>query len=214
MAREDVLPVLLEAASEQGGYVTARQAARLGIERSRLARLTETEDLRRVRWGVYAMRHAHHRLEDEIAAWLSIDRERLPWERGDEPVAVLSHASAAGLQDLGTLIPGYPALTVPPERRSATRGKDLDLHVAPLAAEDWTWLRSEEVRLPATTPARTIVDLILSGEELGYIERAVSEGLTSRRLTPQDLVETAERRKKRTGALAQRVRRLLEAAAA
>lgn len=214
MAREDALPVLLEAASEQAGYVTARQAARLGVEQSRLARLTATEDLRRVRWGVYAMRHAHHRLEDEISAWLSVDRERLPWERDAKPVAVLSHASAAGLHDLGTVIPQEPALTVPPEHRSATRAKGIELHVARLSAGDWTWMRPEGVRLPVTTPSRTIVDLVLSGEETSYVERAIADALADRRLTPRDLVETARRRKTRTAALTRRVTRLLEAAVA
>jgi predicted transcriptional regulator of viral defense system len=212
MAREDTLPILLEAASEQGGYVTARQAARLGVEPSRLARLTETDDLRRIRWGVYAMRHAHHRLEDEIGAWLAVDRERLPWERRAEAVAVVSHASAAGLHGLGTVIPQLPAITVPPARRSATRAKDIELHVARLSADDWVWLPSDGVRLPVTTPARTIVDLLLSGEELGYVERAIADALSDDRLTAEELVEAARRRKGRTAGLTRRVIEMLEAA--
>lgn len=212
MARIDALPALLEAASDQGGYVTTRQAARLGVEPSRLARLTETDDLRRIRWGVYAMRHAHHRLEREIGAWLAVDRDRLPWERGDDPAAVVSHASSAGIQDLGTLIPRRPTLTVPPERRSATRAKDIELHVAPLAAEDWSWMRMDGIRLPVTTPARTIVDLLLSGEEPSYVERAIAEGLADGRLTEEELIAAAERRKPRTATLTRRLRAMLDAA--
>jgi predicted transcriptional regulator of viral defense system len=210
VAREDVLPVLLEVASEQAGYVTASQAARLGIEPSRLSRLTATGDLRRIRWGVYAMRHAQHRLEDEIGAWLSIDRERLPWERIRDAVAVVSHASATGIHGLGTLIPQHPAITVPPEHRNSTRAKDIELHVAPLSLHDWTWLPSDGVSLPVTTASRTIVDLLLAGEEPSYVERALEDALAEERLTPEELLETARRRRKRTAGLTKRVATMLE----
>lgn len=214
MVRQEVLPALLEVANEQGGYVTTRQAAQFGVEPGRLAQLAQSGDVRRVRWGVYAMRHAHHRLEDEISAWLSIDRERLPWERDHEPIAVLSHSSAASLHDLGTVIPRLPSLTVPPEHRGATRGTDIEIHVAPLPSADWSWIRSDDVKLPATTPSRTIVDLVLAGEELSYVQRAIAEAMADRRVTPDELLETARRRKSRTAGLTQRVASLLEAAAA
>jgi predicted transcriptional regulator of viral defense system len=210
MAREDVLPILLEIAADQGGYVTARQAERLGVRPSRLARLTETDDVRRVRRGVYAMRHAHHRLEPEIGAWLSVDRERLPWERDDAAVAVLSHASAAGIHDLGSVIPREPAITVPPERRSATRGKGIELHVASLGPNDWMWVRADDLRLPVTTPARTVVDLLLSGEEPSYVERAIAESMADGRLTPDALLDAARRRKTRTASLLARLEQLLK----
>ena len=214
MVRQEVLPALLEVASDQGGYVTTRQAARFDVEPNRLAQLAQSGDVRRVRWGVYAMRHAHHRLEDEISAWLSIDRERLPWERDDEPIAVLSNSSAASLHDLGTVIPRLPSLTVPPAHRGATRGTDIEIHVAPLPSADWSWMRSDDVRLPVTTPSRTIIDLLLAGEELSYVQRAIAEAMADGRVTPDELLETARRRKSRTAGLTQRVASLLEAAAA
>ena len=201
---------LLEIAAEQGGYVAAGQAARLGVEQSRLSRLAESGDLRRVRWGVYAMRHAHHRLEAEIGAWLSIDRERLPWERNGAAVAVLSHATAASIHGLGTLIPREPTITVPPERRSATRGKNIELHVASLAPPDWNWFRAEDIRLPVTSPARTIVDLILLGEELSYVQRAIAEALADGGMKADELIDAATRRKSRTTTLVAQVKRLLK----
>jgi predicted transcriptional regulator of viral defense system len=210
MARGDVLPRLLEIASEQAGYVTAAQAARFDIPQSRLSRLAGTGDLRRIRWGVYAMRHAQHRLEEEIGAWLSVDRERLPWERNDVAIAVLSHASAAGIHNLGTLIPQYPAITVPPEHRSATQAKAIELHVAPLSPLDWEWVRIEGGRLPVTTAARTIVDLLLAGEERSYVERAIEDALAHERMTPEGILATARRRRKRSVGLANRVASLLE----
>jgi predicted transcriptional regulator of viral defense system len=214
VGRAEVLQSLLEAASEQAGYVTAAQATRLGIESYALTPLVNSGDLRRVRRGVYAMRHAGHRLEDEISAWLSVDRDRLPWERGDQPVAVVSHASAAGVHDLGTVIAQKPALTVPPEHRSASRGRAIDLHVAPLGREDWEWLRSEDVALPVTTPARTIIDLLLANEERSYLERSVREAIGDHDLTRDDLMTTARRRRRRSASLRGAVASLLDDASA
>ena len=45
------------------------------------------------------------RYEDEIAAWLHFERDRLPWSWIEPPSSVLSHASAAALRRLGTIIP-------------------------------------------------------------------------------------------------------------
>jgi predicted transcriptional regulator of viral defense system len=211
LAREDLLPTLLEIADEQGGYLTTAQAARLGVEPSRLSRLTKSHDLRRIRHGVYAMRHAHHRLEDDIGAWLAVDRQRLPWERRDA-VAVLSHASAAAIDNLGTVIPQLPALTVRPEDRSATRANDIELHIAQLTADDWRWVSTEGVRIPVTTPARTIVDLVLAHEEVSYVQRALSEALADGRTSPDDLLDAARRRKSRTASLQKRLRSLMASA--
>lgn len=204
------LQTLLEVGSEQGGYVTAQQAVRLGVERSRLSRLQGSGDLRGVRWGVYAMRHAHHRFEDEIGAWLSVDRERMPWERDEEAVAVLSHTSAAALHDLGTIIPEIPALTVPARHRSASRGAGIELHVAPLVQQDWLWFRAEDISLPVTTPARTIVDLLVAGEEASYVTRGTAEALADQRTTAEEIIETARRRRRRNETLVRRTTQLLE----
>jgi predicted transcriptional regulator of viral defense system len=213
MPRSEDLDALQEIAAEQGGYFTAAQAARFGVPQTNLARLAGSEDVRRVRRGVYAMRHARNRLEDEIGAWLSVDRKRLPWERRDDPVAVVSHASAAGVHGLGTLIPRQPALTAAPEHRSATRASGIEFHVAPLAREDWEWVDAEGTRLPVTTPARTIVDTILSGEEPSYVIRAIAEALDLDTMTPADLVAAARRRKTKTATLTQRIDDLLRQAA-
>jgi predicted transcriptional regulator of viral defense system len=208
-----VLNTLLEIANEQSGYVTAAQATRLGVTASRLPRLVDSGDLRRVRWGVYAMRHVRHRLEDEISAWLSVDRRRLPWERDNKAIVVLSHSSAAALHALGTIIPTVPTLTVPTSHRSATRGAGLEVHVLPIADADWSWLRPEGAILPVTTPARTIIDLLDSDVEPSYVRRALTEVFADGRATPQELREAAHRRASRRTSLAQRVERLLESSA-
>jgi hypothetical protein len=87
--RKNALNALGEIASEQAGYATAAQALRLGLEHDDLARLVRAGDLRRVRHGVDAMRHAQRTHEEEIAAWLSLERNSLPWERRGDRHGVL-----------------------------------------------------------------------------------------------------------------------------
>ncbi len=211
MQRSEALGALLEAASEQGGYVTSGQATRLGLARDDIARLTASNDLRRVRRGVFAMRHADQRHEDEIATWLRFERDRLPWEQANEPTAVLSHASAAALHSLGTIIPARPVVTL-------TRGRpphiaDIEVHRVPLRREDWNWLDLGSVKLPVTTPSRTIVDLLLDGQEPSYIERAVAEARRRGTADHASIMDAARHRKGPSGALERRTTALLEQAA-
>jgi predicted transcriptional regulator of viral defense system len=208
MRRTEALSALLEAASEQGGYVTALQAVRLGLGRDDIARLASSKDLRRVRRGVYALRHADARHEDEIAAWLHFQRDRLPWERTEPPSSVLSHASAAALRRLGTIIPVEPVLTL-----TAGRLPELDdvrVHRIPLRDEDWTWTDLGGVMLPVTTSSRTIVDLLLDGEEPSYVGRAIVEATRRGEADRESIVDAARHRKGPSKTLERRVTELLE----
>jgi len=209
MNRSEALELLLEAAGEQGGYVSAAQATRLGLDRADIERLVESGDLHRVRRGVYRMRHAQSRYEDDVAAWLHLQRDQLPWELPDAPRAVISYDSAASFHRLGTIIPSRPVLTVLRGSRS-TEMQDLELHRDRLRDVDWAWERTDALRLPVTTPARTIVDLILAKHEPSYIERAVREALGRQLLTPSQLTDAARERKARTASLQARVAGLLE----
>jgi predicted transcriptional regulator of viral defense system len=209
MKRDEALQALLEAANEQGGYVSGQQAKRLGVGRKAIDRLVEAGDLQRVRRGVYRMRHAQSRFEDEVAAWLHLQRDLLPWERRGEPWAVLSHESAAGFHRLGTIIPGRPTFTALRAQRT-TAADDLVLHHMQITDQDWTWERDETMRLPVTTPARTIVDLMLSREEPSYIMRATREALARGQTTPEKLRDTARHRKSNSRAIEGRVALLLD----
>jgi predicted transcriptional regulator of viral defense system len=206
--RGDALEAVLEAASEQGGYVTALQAVRLGLARDDIARLVESGDLRRVRRGVFGMRHADTRHEDDVAAWLTFERGRLPWERRQSADAVVSHASAAALHGLGTLIPERPTVTLTSAGRTSSLA-DIDVRRAPIDDQDWAWVDVGALKIPATTPARTIVDLIVDKQEPSYLARAVSEALQRELATPDEILETARRRKTRSSALRSRVAELL-----
>jgi predicted transcriptional regulator of viral defense system len=209
MHRSEALEAVLEAASEQGGYVTAGQATRLGLARDDVARLVGFGDLQRVRRAVFRMRHAHEQHEDDIAAWLHFERDRLPWERRGETNVVLSHDSAAALRRLGTIIPARPVVTLLASGRSP-HVKDIDVRRASLRAEDWAWLDVGAIKLPVTTPARTIVDLLLDKQEPSYIERAATEALAERVTTRAEIMDAARHRKSRTAALEARTASLLD----
>jgi len=211
MLRSDALEAVLEVASEQGGYVSSAQAAAVGLSRDDVVRLVRAGDLHRVRRGVLRMRHADSRHEDEIGAWLHFERGRLPWERHGRSEAVLSHDSAAGLRGLGSIVPMRPTVTVSPQRRRATGVSDIDVHGIPLADEDWGWLDADGVRLPVTTPARTVVDLLVDGAEPSYLRRAIVEATSRSGLTSDELLDTATRRRRRSQRLRASVEALLEA---
>lgn len=208
-SRSGALSALLEVAAEQGGYVTTAQAEELEVSRTQLTSLQRHGDLRRVRRGVYAMRHANHRLEDELTAWLYFQRDQLPWDRAD-PRSVVSDASAASIHRLGTIIPGLPTVTMMPGVSGKTRRKDIRTRTAPLDPLDWVWLEIESLRVPVTTVARTIVDLIVDHEELSYVRRAIAEALKDGLATGDELVEAAIRRRVRAGRLPEAVRKLAE----
>jgi predicted transcriptional regulator of viral defense system len=208
MRRAEALERLLEAANEQGGYVNGPQVARLGVGRKDIDRLVAAGDLRRVRRGVYSMRHARSRFEDEMGAWLHLQRDVLPWECREEPRAVLSHESAAAFHGLGTIVSGRPTFTALGATR-ATTAADLKLHHMQMGPQDWSWERDESLRLPVTTPARTIVDLLLSGEEPSYVERAVREALAREQTTPEAVRDAARHRKSNSKTVERRIERLL-----
>lgn len=197
MGRREYLNQISEVAVDQGGYITAAQAARAGVPHERLPELVGGGDLRRVRNGVYATRGVSvGPLEDTIAAWLSTERERYPWERGGAtPNAVVSHRSAASIWGLGTIIPGLPALTT---ARSARPGRGIEFHRLSVADDDWRWWRPEGgPDLPVTTPARTIVDLLIEREEPSYIQRAIREAAARGLASETELLDAARRRRSR-----------------
>ena len=208
MQRSDALESLLESGTEQGGNVTSGQAIRLGLARDDISRLVRSNDLRRVRRGVFAMRHADERHEHEIAAWLHFTRDRLPWERANPPKAVISHSSAASLRGLGTIIPTRPVVTL--TTGSPPHVADIETHRVSLRDDDWEWLDLGSVKLPVTTPSRTIVDLLLDGEEPSYVERSVAEAFRRGDADPASVMDAARHRKGPSKARERRTAELLE----
>jgi predicted transcriptional regulator of viral defense system len=183
------------------------------LARDDIARLVDSNDLQRVRRGVFRMRHAQSRNEDDIAAWLHFERDRLPWERRGKTNVVSSHESAAALHRLGTIIPQRPTVTLRSHSPQSPHVTDIDVRRAPLRDKDWAWLDLGALQLPVTTPARTIVDLLLDKQEPSYVSRATTEALARGLSTRDEIMDAARHRKSRTGALQKRTASLLDLAA-
>lgn len=193
----------LEAAlREQDGFITTHQAERLGVRRSKLTALVRGGDLQPVMRSVYvlAKRKPMPRVDERTyAAWLALDARRLPWER-DEPIVVLSHASAARLHGLGTLPDDLVEMTSATRRTTTLPG--IRLHIAPLDASDWQW--AMERRVMVTTPARTIADLAVSPIERSYVLDALDDAIEGRTVTREAvLAATARRSPRRVAGIAQ-----------
>lgn len=197
MKRQEALQEISAIAADQGGLVTARQAFRRGVAHTTLAQLSNRGLLRRIRRGVYtvALGRASSPHEDLLGAWLALDGEALPWER-QRPRALVSHASAAALHGLGTIIPTLPELTT---KRQAGHREGVICHTAPFSDEDWDWTGLADTRAPVTTPARTIIDLWLAGEETDYLEQALVQAFPDPDTAGEELQRALCRRRRRVG---------------
>ncbi len=195
MQSDDALHLLNNVAVDQGGFVTTHQARAVGVTSKTMVELARRNRLERFLPRVYAMAFGRpHSPNDELfAAWLALDGEVLPWTRGEhEPKAVVSHASAAALRGLGSIIPGLPEFTV---RRPRSQRRELRLHTSQLDPRDWEWLMAPPAfRLPVTTPARTVTDLIAARYERDYLRRAILESWPSRAAAGRELLAAGDRR--------------------
>jgi Transcriptional regulator, AbiEi antitoxin len=119
---------LRDLAEGQWGLVTLPQARAAGVAWRSLTRLVEAGLLERVAHGVYRVRGGAEPDHLELrAAWLQLDPARPAWQRLDDPdVAVVSHASAASLYDVGDLRADVHEFTLPHRRQ--TRRSDVRIH--------------------------------------------------------------------------------------
>lgn len=144
-------PPLAALAAGQGGVVTRAQLRACGYGDAAVRALLRSGRWTALRRGVYAQTARlecspeHPRL---IAAWLALDGR-----------AVLSHRSAAALHGLALLgPPGPPQLTAAPGVLRPRRTADLRIATATLPRHHL----ADVDGVPATSPARTVVDLARS----------------------------------------------------
>jgi hypothetical protein len=165
---------LSNSAGRQHGLITSAQAARLGITDEALAHLEEAQLVKKLGWDVYQLAgsslgpiHAY-----PYAAWLALSPERFRWERAAEPAAdaVLSHESACGVHQMGSL--PIPFVTfIAPEEHAAPRATKIS--VLPLTADEITTSRG----IPVTTPQRTILDLIRGWADHDDVGDAITDAV-------------------------------------
>lgn len=171
-----------ELASGQWGLLTTAQADAAGITRLQLARLADTGIVERYSHGIYAFPAAVDDRTSLRAAWLSLSPTELAEERLiDLPSSgVLSHTSAASLYRIGNLLDDEPEITVP-TRKQSRRG--LRLHRATLGNDEVTIVEG----LPATTPARTVADLLRNRRDPSHVAEIAGDALRKDLTTWQEL---------------------------
>ncbi|MUL42912.1 type IV toxin-antitoxin system AbiEi family antitoxin domain-containing protein [Streptomonospora sp. PA3] len=185
---------LTAVAARQLGFVTAAQAARVGVPAAALDRFGESGLVLEIDTAVFQLSAGQ---PDPIAAhpyaaWLALSPDRFAWERPAAPHedAVLSHHSAARLLRLGA--PSQAGLVfTAPEERAAPAGTTV--RAAPLAPDEVT----RESGVPVTTAHRTVLDLIRGGtahDEVGGVLLAALRGdLVDIGALHTDLAPLAER---------------------
>lgn len=174
----DTYNTLFQIAEGQAGYFTTAQAAAAGIDRRRLAHYATQGHLARVRRKVYRLLpfpRAPH--EDLFVVWLQTGTH-----------SVISHDSALALYDLSDALPTAVHVTVP--RTASRRQPGLVLHTNQISVEEITHYDA----LPVTTVARTITDVALAGLADELVEQAVHEAVSQGLVTPEVLLDAAQRR--------------------
>lgn len=159
-----------EIAVQQWGMLTTAQAQARGISRVQLSRLTDAGVLERVDQGIYAVPASIDHLTHLRSAWLALDPQAMAEDRLRDPVdsGVVSHTSAASLYGLGDLLDDKPEITVA-TRKQSRRGTRL--HQRRLEADEVTLVDG----LPATTPPRTVADLLIDGHDPTHVARIIAE---------------------------------------
>jgi predicted transcriptional regulator of viral defense system len=178
---------IAELAEGQWGLLTAAQARAAGVSRVELTRLVEDQVLTRLAHGVYVLRGAAGMEHLELrAAWLGLAPERMAADRLREPShgAVVSHASAARLHQLGDLEADRHEFTV--RERKQSRRSEVRLHRGVVRADEVVTVAG----LPVTATERVVVDLLADRHDGEHVARVLAGAVTARtidleRLTPQ-----------------------------
>jgi len=163
-SRFDELAALAE---ENDGLVTADHARHAGFTDSVLARLVQRGRIERTSRGVYRVPYL-------TPGRFSQYREAVLWakaNRGPAQVAV-SHMTALAAYEISDANPHSIHITVPKTARlRRQRAKGIVVHREDLMPEDITIHEG----MPLTTIARTIADLLKSGERIDLIRQAISD---------------------------------------
>jgi len=162
---------LYEVAEPQYGFFTTKQAKEAGYDESKHAYHVRVGNWIREHRGVYRLRSFPSPERPDLMLWFLWSRDR-----NDVPQGVYSHQTALSLYDLSDINPAKLHMTVPKGfRRNSAIPKVLVLHKADLAPTDG----QDILGVRATTPLRTVADLIEEGKtDRTILKQAISEGLT------------------------------------
>ncbi|MFI6997259.1 type IV toxin-antitoxin system AbiEi family antitoxin domain-containing protein [Nocardia sp. NPDC050175] len=178
---------LADLAEGQWGLLTTGQAAASGVNPMQLKRYADRGLLIRLRHGVYRLSGTPESPVEALRAeWLALEPKRSAADRlGDTvPVGVVSHRSAAVLQDLGDLDADVHTFTVP-RRRNSSRSPELAFRVGTLERADWHRVQG----LPVTRPLRTVVDLAATHTDGGHLATVVRDAILTGDTTSRQVAD-------------------------
>jgi len=156
---------LLDLAASQAGLFSTGQARGLGFSPELLIHHTRCGRLRRIRRGVYRVRHLPPSDDEQLVEiWL--------WS-GQQ--ATFSHRTAMALHDLSDVLPSRIDITVPAswQRRRLRVPEGVDIHPADLREEDRGWVG----HVPVTLARRTVLDCVAIHLAPDLLHQAIDEGL-------------------------------------
>jgi len=157
---------LLEYASRQAGYFTAKQAERAGYSYRLHAYHADTGRWQKIERGVFKLRNFPVAQRDDLIRWSLWSRNRK-----DDPQFVVSHETALAIHELGDVMPAKLHFSVPkgfrkkvPENIVLHKTKGLDP-------------RDIEARegFSVTSPLRTLSDAAESDLDENELAKALRE---------------------------------------
>jgi len=166
---------LYDIAETQGGYFTAKQAARAGYSLQDLFSLKSGKKISHIAYGIYRITHyPASEYEDIMVAILK-----------SGPNAVVSHDTALAVYQLSDIMPATIHITIPKNR---FRGhKEIKYHTSSITPQEITTFNG----LPITTIERTITDVIRSGMEISLIRQAIEQAIRRGMITSSSLMKQA-----------------------
>lgn len=170
---------LWETAIAQHGFVTAQQAAKLGVGAGALQMLVQRGTLERAAFGVYRFpRYPPSEYDPYMLAVL--------WTRA--PEACLSHETALDVYGISDINPNRIHITVGKQRRlRRSTGEGYAIHHEDLTAEQIGWWQE----VPTATPAAAISQCIALGTPTYLLRQAIENGHAQGRITTAEQDELA-----------------------
>lgn len=188
MHDQDRWEALGRLAETQAGYFTTAQAKRVGFHRNTLqSQSSEGGRLEHVARGLYRLRFYPRSPFEHVAAAQVL---------AGSDIAVVSHESALELYRLADVAPSEVHLTLPRSRRHRRAPVGVRLHFprTPLAEDDVRPVHA----MRATSPERTIVDVLEAGSQTEQVELAVRQSLAVSLTTERRLRSAVAGRSKST----------------
>ena len=200
MADQEAWEALGRLGEEQAGYFTTAQAERVGIHRNTLRDQARAGGrAERAGRGIYRLRFYPRSPFEHIAA---------AWVQAGPDLATVSHESALELYGLADVAPSEVHLTLPRAYRHRRAPSGVRLHLPRVPLGENEIRRVGSVR--ATSPERTLLDVLESGTQPEQVELALRQAL-ERALTTRERLRVAADARSKTAR--SRLERLLAVAA-